>query len=103
MLRVCVCVCALGLVFVFNTQPPGMQRAMATQAEAERERRAKVISAEGELQVYNCYHCPRLQVCSDIMVLLCWCVVCVVCVVCVCMRPQTTNDRLVIFFAELRI
>ena len=30
--------------------PVGMQRAMARQAEAERERRAKVINAEGELQ-----------------------------------------------------
>jgi len=30
--------------------PQAMQRAMASQAEAERERRAKVISAEGELQ-----------------------------------------------------
>jgi regulator of protease activity HflC (stomatin/prohibitin superfamily) len=30
--------------------PSGMQRAMARQAEAERERRAKVISAEGEFQ-----------------------------------------------------
>jgi len=30
--------------------PPEMQRAMAREAEAERERRAKVISAEGELQ-----------------------------------------------------
>jgi len=30
--------------------PQQMQRAMASQAEAERERRAKVISAEGELQ-----------------------------------------------------
>jgi len=30
--------------------PSGMQRAMAAQAEAERERRAKVIHAEGELQ-----------------------------------------------------
>jgi regulator of protease activity HflC (stomatin/prohibitin superfamily) len=30
--------------------PPEMQRAMAKQAEAERLRRAKVISAEGELQ-----------------------------------------------------
>lgn len=30
--------------------PPGQQRAMAIQAEAERERRAKVINAEGELQ-----------------------------------------------------
>jgi regulator of protease activity HflC (stomatin/prohibitin superfamily) len=30
--------------------PPQMQRAMARQAEAERERRAKVIAAEGELE-----------------------------------------------------
>src|SRR3954462_11038621 len=30
--------------------PQGMQRAMARQAEAERERRAKVINAEGEYQ-----------------------------------------------------
>lgn len=30
--------------------PPDMQRAMARQAEAERERRAKVIAAEGEFQ-----------------------------------------------------
>jgi regulator of protease activity HflC (stomatin/prohibitin superfamily) len=30
--------------------PTGMQRAMARQAEAERERRAKVISADGEFQ-----------------------------------------------------
>ena len=30
--------------------PPEMQRAMARQAEAERERRAKVIAAEGEFQ-----------------------------------------------------
>lgn len=30
--------------------PEGMKRAMARQAEAERERRAKIISAEGELQ-----------------------------------------------------
>ena len=30
--------------------PPEMQRAMAKQAEAERERRAKVIGAEGEYQ-----------------------------------------------------
>jgi regulator of protease activity HflC (stomatin/prohibitin superfamily) len=32
------------------TLPDQMQRAMARQAEAERERRAKVIAAEGELQ-----------------------------------------------------
>jgi regulator of protease activity HflC (stomatin/prohibitin superfamily) len=30
--------------------PGGMQRAMARQAEAERERRAKIINAEGEFQ-----------------------------------------------------
>jgi regulator of protease activity HflC (stomatin/prohibitin superfamily) len=30
--------------------PPEMQRAMARQAEAERERRSKVIHAEGEFQ-----------------------------------------------------
>jgi regulator of protease activity HflC (stomatin/prohibitin superfamily) len=30
--------------------PVQMQRAMAKQAEAERERRAKIIAAEGELQ-----------------------------------------------------
>ena len=30
--------------------PEGMQRAMAAQAEAERERRAKIVHAEGELQ-----------------------------------------------------
>ncbi|HXY84853.1 MAG TPA: slipin family protein [Gaiellaceae bacterium] len=30
--------------------PAGMQRAMARQAEAERERRAKIIAAEGEFQ-----------------------------------------------------
>jgi regulator of protease activity HflC (stomatin/prohibitin superfamily) len=33
--------------------PQEMQRAMARQAEAERERRAKVISAEGEYQAAN--------------------------------------------------
>jgi regulator of protease activity HflC (stomatin/prohibitin superfamily) len=30
--------------------PASMQRAMARQAEAERERRAKIINAEGEFQ-----------------------------------------------------
>jgi regulator of protease activity HflC (stomatin/prohibitin superfamily) len=30
--------------------PDGMKRAMAKQAEAERERRAKVVNAEGEFQ-----------------------------------------------------
>jgi len=39
------------LVEVRDVQlPDQMQRAMARQAEAERERRAKIISAEGELQ-----------------------------------------------------
>jgi len=32
------------------TLPTNMQRAMGSQAEAERDRRAKVIAAEGELQ-----------------------------------------------------
>ncbi len=33
-----------------------MQRAMAKQAEAERERRAKIIAAEGELQASQKLH-----------------------------------------------
>src|SRR5256884_7814939 len=33
--------------------PPEMKRAMARQAEAERERRAKIISAEGELRAWE--------------------------------------------------
>jgi regulator of protease activity HflC (stomatin/prohibitin superfamily) len=41
----------IGTVEVKNVDlPPEMMRAMAKQAEAERERRAKVIAAEGELQ-----------------------------------------------------
>jgi regulator of protease activity HflC (stomatin/prohibitin superfamily) len=36
--------------------PSGMQRAMARQAEAERERRAKVINAEGEFQASERLH-----------------------------------------------
>ena len=41
----------VGLVEVKHVDlPPEMQRAMARQAEAERERRAKIIHAEGELQ-----------------------------------------------------
>ena len=36
--------------------PTGMQRAMARQAEAERERRAKVIHAEGEYQASQRLH-----------------------------------------------
>src|SRR5438034_819197 len=35
---------------VLDAQPQEMQRAMAKQAEAERERRSKVIAAEGEFQ-----------------------------------------------------
>jgi regulator of protease activity HflC (stomatin/prohibitin superfamily) len=42
--------------------PAGMQRAMARQAEAERERRAKVISAEGEFQASE-----RLKDAADVM------------------------------------
>ena len=36
--------------------PQGMQRAMARQAESERERRAKIISAEGEYQASQRLH-----------------------------------------------
>ena len=36
--------------------PKGMQRAMARQAESERERRAKIISAEGEYQASQRLH-----------------------------------------------
>ena len=42
--------------------PTGMQRAMARQAEAERERRAKVIAAEGEYQASE-----RLKDASEVM------------------------------------
>jgi regulator of protease activity HflC (stomatin/prohibitin superfamily) len=42
--------------------PPEMHRAMAKQAEAERERRAKVISAEGEFQA-----AARLAEAAEIM------------------------------------
>jgi regulator of protease activity HflC (stomatin/prohibitin superfamily) len=42
--------------------PPAMQRAMARQAEAERERRAKVIHAEGEYQASE-----RLRDAADIL------------------------------------
>jgi regulator of protease activity HflC (stomatin/prohibitin superfamily) len=42
--------------------PPDMQRAMAKQAEAERERRAKVIHADGEFQAAE-----KLRQASDIM------------------------------------
>merc|ERR1712080_126621 len=36
--------------------PQNMQRVMASQAEAERDRRAKVISANGELQAADGLH-----------------------------------------------
>src|SRR5215467_5230273 len=42
--------------------PTGMQRAMARQAEAERERRAKVIAAEGEFQASE-----RLKDAAEVM------------------------------------
>jgi len=42
--------------------PTEMQRAMAKQAEAERERRAKIIHAEGEFQAAE-----KLKLASDIM------------------------------------
>ena len=42
--------------------PGGMQRAMARQAEAERERRAKVINAEGEFQASE-----RLREAAEVM------------------------------------
>ncbi len=42
--------------------PEGMKRAMARQAEAERERRAKIISAEGEAQAAE-----RLSQAAEIM------------------------------------
>ena len=42
--------------------PQGMQRAMARQAEAERERRAKVIAAEGEFQASE-----KLSMAADVL------------------------------------
>jgi regulator of protease activity HflC (stomatin/prohibitin superfamily) len=42
--------------------PSGMQRAMARQAEAERERRGKVIAAEGEFQASE-----KLREAADVM------------------------------------
>ena len=42
--------------------PQGMQRAMARQAEAERERRAKVIAAEGEYQASD-----KLSMAADVL------------------------------------
>jgi regulator of protease activity HflC (stomatin/prohibitin superfamily) len=45
--------------------PPEMQRAMAQQAEAERERRAKVIAAEGELQAAKALSEAATQMASN--------------------------------------
>jgi regulator of protease activity HflC (stomatin/prohibitin superfamily) len=42
--------------------PPDMQRAMAREAESERERRAKIISSEGELQAAH-----KLKEAADLM------------------------------------
>ena len=42
--------------------PEGMRRALAKQAEAERERRAKVIHADGEFQAST-----RLKDAADVM------------------------------------
>lgn len=42
--------------------PPDMQRAMAREAESERERRAKIIAAEGELQAAT-----KLREAADLM------------------------------------
>ena len=42
--------------------PEGMKRALAKQAEAERERRAKVIHAEGEYQASS-----KLKDAADVM------------------------------------
>lgn len=42
--------------------PEGMKRSMARQAEAERERRAKVINAEGEFQASK-----RLREAAEVM------------------------------------
>ena len=39
-----------GYVTVYVELPEGMQRAMAAQAEAERDRRAKIVHADGEYQ-----------------------------------------------------
>ena len=45
--------------------PSDMQRAMARQAEAERERRAKVISAEGEFQASERLHDAAVVLASE--------------------------------------
>ena len=43
-------VCVIGVELRDVGVPDSLQRAMAAQAEAERERRAKLISAQGEVQ-----------------------------------------------------
>ena len=43
-------VCVIGVELRDVNVPASLQRAMAAQAEAERERRAKLISAQGEVQ-----------------------------------------------------
>ena len=45
--------------------PPEMQRAMAQQAEAERERRAKVIAADGEFQAAKALSEAALQMATN--------------------------------------
>ena len=45
--------------------PPEMQRAMAKQAEAERERRAKVIAADGEFQASQKLHEAAVIISKD--------------------------------------
>src|SRR6516165_7275407 len=45
--------------------PSAMQRAMARQAEAERERRAKVINAEGEFQASERLHDAAVVLASE--------------------------------------
>jgi len=44
---------------------------MAAQAEAERQRRAKVISAEGELQVMCCVVYVCMALCVIVRVIVC--------------------------------
>src|SRR5205085_10299905 len=44
------------------TLPDNMQRAMAKEAEAERERRAKIVAAEGEMQA-----AAKLAEAADVM------------------------------------
>ncbi len=50
MLRCQYFLCLLKSILKQIDLPPEMQRAMARQAEAERERRSKVINAEGEFE-----------------------------------------------------